>query len=306
MRVTNALVTRDTIARLQENQRRVAEAQERVSSGKRITKMSDDPTGASAVMQASGSLRAIDQYRRNVQSVGSRLAAEEAALDQVTQLMTRAREIGVGQATATSNAQSRLAAAAEVKQLLQQAIQIANTKFGDDYLFGGASSATSAPFDAGQTGQAPRFVSLAGAPATPRLPQGVRSVEVGAGQTMAGVHDGDTAFVQTGVLDGLADLQAALEADDTDAIGAAMNRLDLGFTDVQTLIGDVGARQNNVDLIASGFDALQLTLEERKGDLSEVEMEQAITEMLNRQTAYQAAMLASSKVIGMSLTDYLR
>jgi flagellin-like hook-associated protein FlgL len=35
-------------------------------------------------------------------------------------------------------------------------------------------------------------------------------------------------------------------------------------------------------------------------------MEQAITEMMQRQMAYQAAMLASSKVMGLSLADYIR
>ena len=35
-------------------------------------------------------------------------------------------------------------------------------------------------------------------------------------------------------------------------------------------------------------------------------MEKAITEMVARQTAYQAAMLASSRVMGLSLTEYLR
>jgi len=37
-----------------------------------------------------------------------------------------------------------------------------------------------------------------------------------------------------------------------------------------------------------------------------VDMEEAITEMVARQTAYQAAMQASSRVMGLSLTDYLR
>ena len=94
MRVTNSLITHDTIARLQQNQKRVAEAQERVTTGLRVRKMSDDPSDASSLLQTLGSLRALAQYRRNVQALGSRLDAEEGSLDQVTQRQFGDLEVG--------------------------------------------------------------------------------------------------------------------------------------------------------------------------------------------------------------------
>jgi flagellar hook-associated protein 3 FlgL len=306
MRVTNSLITRDTIARLQQNQKRVAEAQERVTSGLRIRKMSDDPSDASSLLQTSGSLRALAQYRRNVDALGSRLDAEEGSLDQMTQILTRAKELAVGQAGDTANTATRAAAAMEVQQLLEQTVSIANGKFDEEYLFGGQNSAALPPFDAKQTAQTPRFVSLRGSPAAPLLPRGQRPIEIAAGQTMPGVHDGDGVFVQTGVLQSLYDLQQALATDSPAGITAAQSGLDSAITGVQALVGDVGARQNRVETLTAGFDALQLNLEDRKADLREVDIETAITEMLNRQTAYQAAMMAASKVMGMSLTDYLR
>jgi flagellar hook-associated protein 3 FlgL len=306
MRVTNSLITRDTIARLQQNQKRLAEAQERVTSGQRVKKMSDDPSDASSLLQTSGSLRALAQYRRNVDALGSRLDAEEGALDQVTQLLTRAKEIAVGQSGSTATTATRAAAALEVQQLLHQTVSIANQRYDEEFLFGGQNSAASAPFDATQTAQAPLYVSLRGSPAVPVLPRGQRPIEIAAGQTLPGVHDGDSVFVQTGVLQSLHDLQTALAADSTTGIASAQNGLDGAITGVQAMVGDIGARQNRVETLTAGLDALQLNLEERKSDLREVDIETAITEMLNRQTAYQAAMMAASKVMGMSLTDYLR
>ena len=149
-----------------------------------------------------------------------------------------------------------------------------------------------------------RFVSLvAGAPVAP---EGVRIVEAGPGQIVAGPHDGNRVFVDSKVLDVLHDLAAALDANDEPALTSAMVALDASFTDVQTLVGEVGARQNQVDTIRTQLDALEQNLDVYRSGLSEVDMEQAITEMVGRQTAYQAAMLASSKVLGLSLTDYLR
>jgi flagellin-like hook-associated protein FlgL len=37
-----------------------------------------------------------------------------------------------------------------------------------------------------------------------------------------------------------------------------------------------------------------------------VDQEKAITDLVTRQTAYQSAMLATSRVLGMTLTDYLK
>ena len=306
MRVTNHLITRDTIARLQRSQAHMAEAQERVTSGLRIRKMSDDPSGASSVVQTSASLRALTQYRRNVESIGARLDAEDGSLDTVTVILTRAKELAVQESGGGSTAATRTAAAAEVKQLLEQAIAVGNQTFDEEYLFGGANAAALTPFDRTQTGQAPLYVSLRGAPAAPAVPTGSRPVEIAGGQTMTGAHDGKTVFIDTGVFQSLHDLHAALVADDSNAIDAAATALDDAFTGVQALVGDVGARQNRVETLLSGFDTLQLNLEERRADLREVDMEAAITEMLNRKTAYEAAMMAASKVMGMSLMDYLR
>jgi flagellar hook-associated protein 3 FlgL len=257
-------------------------------------------------MQMNGSLRAIEQYRRNVEGVGLRLDAEETSLDHLTQLMTRAKEIAVGQSGGNANAATRDAAAAEVLQLLEQAVQVGNTTFGDSYLFGGASRTTEAPFDASQTALAPRFVRVVPPAVAPVAPQGTTSVEVGPGQTLRGTHDGDTVFLQTGILQALSDLHTALDTDSSAGIDAAATAIDTSFDGLQAIVGDIGARQNQIDLVVAGFDALAMNLQERRSELSEVEVEEAITEMLNRQTAYQAAMLASSKVMGMSLADYLR
>ncbi|MGZ8378630.1 MAG: flagellin N-terminal helical domain-containing protein [Gemmatirosa sp.] len=311
MRVTNSLVTRSLTNRLLDNQRLLAEAQERVATGKRVGKMSDDPTAGSAIMQASGQLRALEQYQRNVGTIGARIDAEESALDQVTQLLTRAKELAVGQYGATANADSRTAAAQEVKQLFLQVVAIGNQKFGDDHLFGGANDNGVPPFDASQTLVDPPFVALdplvvAPDPPATRPPTGRLEVEVGTGQRMLGPHDGTEVFVDTGVLEGLHALQVALETNDPGGIATAMGTMDGAFRDVQSLIGEVGARQNQVDIVRNGLDALTETFTAQKSDLSEVDMERAITEMLSRQTAYQAAMLASSKVMGMSLTDYIR
>jgi flagellar hook-associated protein 3 FlgL len=311
MRVTNSMVTRGITARLLESQRLLAEAQERVATGKKAQRMSDDPTSGSAAMQVGGRLRALEQFERNVSAVGGRLDAEESALDQVTQLLTRAKELAVGQYGDTANAQTRRFTGAEVRQLFLQATAIANQKYGDDYLFGGTNQTATLPFDPAQTAVTPRFVALDPAvvppdPPAARLPVGRLEVEIGEGQRIAGPHDGSAVFVDTGVLGALHDLAVALETDARAGIATAMTAIDAAFDDTQTLVGEVGARQNQIGLVRASLAALEESYTTRKSDLTEVDFERAVTEMMSRKTAYEAAMLASSRVMGLSLTDYLR
>jgi flagellar hook-associated protein 3 FlgL len=314
MRVSNALVTRSITSRLQEAQRALLDAQQRATTGKRVQVVSDDPTSGSTIMQVSGALRGLEQYARNVGAVKTRLDAEDSALGQVTELLTRARELGVAANTSTIDAAGRRAVGIEVRQLLQQALAVGNTKVADEYLFGG-HVADRPPFDTTRAAQVPPFAALdaGGAPAA----RGERFVEVAAGQTMRGAHDGATLFVDTGLLAGLQAMADALDpagatpprampADQRADLNAALATLEGAFTAVQGYTGEIGARQNQVDTFASGLEALKAAYTTQRSDLAEVDMEQAITEMMQRQMAYQAAMLASSKIMGLSLADYIR
>jgi flagellin-like hook-associated protein FlgL len=75
--------------------RHMLESQETAATGKRIRAASDDPVGASALMQADGLLRALEPYKRNIGNATSRVNAEEGALDSPTQLLEWAKELGV-------------------------------------------------------------------------------------------------------------------------------------------------------------------------------------------------------------------
>ncbi|HEY0777248.1 MAG TPA: flagellin [Gemmatirosa sp.] len=317
MRVTSAGQTQAIIARLLDSSSKLADAQDQVTSGLKVSKMSDDPTSASLIVRDSATLRGIDQYSRNATSAGTALDAEDSVTQQLTDLLNRAKELGVGANSATTTASERAASAAEVQQLLSQAVSLGNTKVGNTYLFGGTSNDGREPFDQSQ----PNFVptdpaTTPGGAAVPRYPVGQLSIDVGAGgQTVTGAHDGTTIFFGTtngapdstkGVLPALQQLQKALTDPDPSKIGGAITSLDTAFDTLQVHVGELGARQNQVDAVKTGLTALQSTVTQQKSDLSDVDTAQAYTEMVARQTAYQTAMLASSKVMGLSLTDYLR
>jgi flagellar hook-associated protein 3 FlgL len=273
----------------------MAAAQQRVTTGIKVERASDDPVAASSIMGAQSSLRSIEQYRRNIDSARTYTMAEEAALEQLTQVLDRARELATTASSATADVGARAAALTEVEQLYQHAIQIANTQVGNRYIFGGVT-ADVAPFDS--TGAATPGTDPAGAT------QPV--VQIGRQLTLRTNHSAGEVFTNTGALQALDDLRTALTAGDPDAIGAAGEALRSGAQSVQNLVGEIGAWSNQLDVTAANLSALDINLRTFKSDLQEIDLEEAMLDLISRQTAYQAAMMATSRVMGMTLADYLR
>lgn len=296
MRITNSIIQQSSLNNIQGNLKKIHEAQERVSSGKRLLRASDDPVGAAESMRARGSLRALDQYRRGVQTATSRATTEEQALDHVSGLLVRARELATMFGSDTSST-SRQLGRVEVQELLREAVAAANTRSDSGYLFGGMDGATQ-PYDIDDTGPDLDFTSTS--------PTGQNYVDISEHQRVITNHNGTEVFEDTGVLAALRDLAIALNNDDTEEIKAVMTDLDDAFEATQSLLGEVGARTNHLQVTSANLDALEVNLLTLKSDIEEVDIEKSITELVGRQTSFQAALLATSQVMNLTLANYLR
>lgn len=300
MRITNNSLQRDALARMQQSMQEFARAQRRAVSGLRLERASDDPGMVGTAMQTRGELRALTQYRANVKSASSRITAEESVLDQITTVLTRAKELAVAQGGDSATAETRQTAVAEIDELIKHVVQLGNTQIAGDYLFGGADPKAAPIVEDLPENPGQYLVRPADDPAV--------QVEVGAGQYVQPVQEAESVFGASGanVLKALTDLRDALAGNDGAAVRAAMPQLDTSFQAVQTRVAETGARANYLHVTLSNLDALDGNLQTFKSDLEELDFETAVTELVSKQTAYQAAMMATSRVIGMTLTDYLR
>jgi flagellar hook-associated protein 3 FlgL len=292
MRITNSIVQRTALEGLQRNLSKIVDSQTTASTGLRVRAMSDDPNAASEILRADGSLRAIEQFKRNIASADGRLSAEENVLDQVTTTLERANELATAQGSSTADASTRLVAKSEVDQLLEFVRGLGNMQHEGDYLFGGVKSDV-APFSATP-------------PSSATPPVGTRQAEISSGLMVKQNHNGDEVFLKTGVFAALEKLSTALGANDQAGIAATLSDLDQSHSQVQQLVGEVGARSAQLQITGSNLDALNGQLQIRKSGLQEADLDETFTELARRQTAYQSAMLATSRIMSMSLTDYLR
>jgi len=141
MRITENMRYGSLIASLGRAQGNYSTLMERMASQKKINRPSDDPVGATRVLDFRGVRDAIAQYGRNIENADAWLQLSETKLENISDLIGQAREAGIND----QSAQTRQVLAQNVGSLLEEILSLANSKFGDRWLFAG-SRTDRAPF----------------------------------------------------------------------------------------------------------------------------------------------------------------
>jgi flagellar hook-associated protein 3 FlgL len=147
MRVTDKMGFNQVISNLQKNRGEMSDLQNQAAIQKRITKPSDDPTGATRVLGYRTEEKSSQQFIKNISIAKSFLEFTDVSLGEVSDVLMRLKELAIQQSSdASSSAETRRTVAEEVAQTHAQMIQMANRKLGDRYVFGGFQT-TTPPFD---------------------------------------------------------------------------------------------------------------------------------------------------------------
>src|SRR5262245_56400554 len=93
MRITEGMTNRTVLQDIGETKARLTQINREISSGKRITRPSDDPFGTGRTLQLSGELEGFTQYKSNVDDGVGWVSATETALTRITDTVQRAREL---------------------------------------------------------------------------------------------------------------------------------------------------------------------------------------------------------------------
>lgn len=298
MRVTNSMITRGLLANLNRHMTRMEELHLQLSSGKRLRVPSDDPAGTSIGMRLHTTLTQVRQHRANLDAGLSWLQATDAALQEATDTLNRAKELAVYGATDTLPQESRDALAAEVDQLFQHMIDIANTRHGGLYIFSGNQTLT-APYTLGPFQPGP--------PAAPPYAgdDGQRLYEFSDGVTVPVNVPGNEVFDP--ILEALVELRTALEAGDGRTVGGeVLEKLDAAMDGLLRARANVGARMNRLEMAQARMDDLELNLEQILSNTEDVDIARVIIDLKVSENAYRAALAAGARIIQPSLMDFLR
>jgi flagellar hook-associated protein 3 FlgL len=290
------MTARLVLSDIQSVAERLARTQERMSSGKQLTRPSDDPFATSRALMYREELSANVQYQRNAEDASSWQSVTDTALGQIGDLVLRARELVVRGANDTLDATGRAAIASELDQITEAMKGIGNTQYAGRYVFSGSATQTQ-PY---ATGGGDAYAGN-GDVLEREIGRGVRIPVNVTGDTVLG--DGTTGLIGA-MRSAAANLRAggdmdALRTTDLQAISAAQDA-------ISTTRAAVGARANRLDAAADRLAQMEGAASKLLSDTEDADFAETLINYSMQSSAYQAALKAGANLIQPSLMDFLR
>jgi len=287
--------------------------QNQVSTGLSVQAPSDNPGAMEDTLNDLSQQAAQTQYSANITTLQTRATSVSNVMQSLQTLTSRAGEIATLAGSPTASPADLTNYAGEVQQLIQQAAQLMNTKdpASGQHLFGGTAS-TQAPY---------KTVTDASGNITGVTYQGnssVNQVPIAPGTTVSVDVPGENTGT-TGARGLITDSTSG--ADLFNHLFALQNDLTSGNTSAITNTDSVNLQKDENNQLyqisnngtvqthlnnAATFAANQSSsLTQMISNSSSADMVQTMVQLTQAQTAYQAALQSSAKIMQMSILNYL-
>jgi flagellar hook-associated protein 3 FlgL len=296
MRVADQQIYGTLLGNLQRSRQQILQAQQQISSQKKVTEPSDDPAVFGQIVLDKASLAQTEQWIRNIRFGTARVQAADNALGQAQNLITRVRELTIQARSDTTSAQGRVVIAQEVRELHRQLMQLANTEVEGRAIFAGTDTDVTP------------FVIASGDTVTYQGNSEGQAIAVGRNQTVQVAIPGDEIFTgaTTNVFNTLRDLLASLEGNNPAGIETAIANLDLATKQFSDAQGRVGALANRLEMTETALDAATTTIREALSNNEDADLAAAAAQLSLHQVAVEASAHAFRQIFETTLLKFLR
>ena len=137
MRITTPMLSSNYLRNVSKNMNYLQTLQNQLSTGKKISKPSDDPFAASRIVQMYADVSDNKQYNNNITDVTNFLDVTDTSIQQVSNLYSRVRELLVSAGNAAYGSDQLKSIQDEMKVKVDQLAQLLNTSFDGKFVFGG-------------------------------------------------------------------------------------------------------------------------------------------------------------------------
>ncbi|MFC7393841.1 flagellar hook-associated protein FlgL [Scopulibacillus cellulosilyticus] len=311
MRVTQGMMSQNILRQLGKSYEKIAQYQQQLASGKKITRPSQDPVVAVMGISYRGDVNHVEQFKRNLSEAHKWLDTSDGNLDQVNQVLQRVRELTVEASNDTYNAEQRKAVNDEIDQLKQQLTTIGNQQVGGKYIFNGQRT-DQKPLNLNEKGEAvgdpPTYISkvdvtFKGAdPSTNHF-----SVEVNDGINVDINVDPNSVFNQ-GLFDDLDALQKKLldPSSSSQDISSFLGKIDQHLDEVGSARSELGAKMNRIDMLDNRLDQQQEIAEKVMSNNEDADFEKVIINLTQQESVYRAALSVGGQIMQPSLVDFIK
>lgn len=297
-RVTDAASSARLTRQITTARQRVAVSQEHLASGKRLNRPSDDPVGADTVIRLRTTQAQLERFTNNAAGSKEKLQLGDDVLNQYQEVLDRAQALLTRAASDPTVVEAREPMAIELDGITTRLQQLANTKSGDYFVFGGTRIAAP-PFDSN---------GVLNTTATAEV-----SVQVDPEGTLVATGVTAESFLTdaTGsILDALKAASAAIRGTgnataDRTTLNGTLDRLQ-NFASLSNIARTkIGERLNHLEEVTERLSQANLSVEQTAQRIETIDIAEAAVNLTATNTALDAILQASSKFGRRSLLDFL-
>lgn len=242
------------------NDRSLSKAMQQLSTGRRINSAADDAAGLAISDRMTSQIRGLNQAVRNANDAVSMIQTTEGALNEVTNMLQRMRELAVQSANATNTSTDRGYLEVESAQLQAEIARVANNTQWNG-------------MDITNTAAASALYSAA--------------FQVGANSGQVIVLSFQAILSMAGVKTAVA--SATLTIGTVTAANSAITELDLGIAAIDTYRAELGAKINRLTHAADNLANISTNAQASRSRILDTDYAQATTELARTQIIQQAA-----------------
>lgn len=308
---------------------KIEDLQIKGSTLKRVSKPSDDPVGNVELLALRSQNIDATQYLRNLNFAQTQLSYTENVMEEMTDLLSKAKELAIGQASSIYSPEIRQNISKEIHQIRQQVLSLANKRMGNRYIFSGQKVLTR-PFDQhgvykGDTNKInieinkdvyvpiningkDLFFSTAKRPIEksdvdlPEVEEKINPLI----EVMRSPASTEPEAVPIGIFDELRALENAMLTDNPQVIQGLLERIDESVERVIKYRTEIGALTNTISNAETNIEKTKLLNEAHKSKIEDADVAELFTDLQKEQNILKATYKASSNLMNTGLMDFLR
>lgn len=294
MRVTSLMLSRGVLDDVSRASQQLARTQQKLSSGKQLTRPSDDPPAVGRALQLRAEMEGAQQLQRNVAEGQGWTDVTDSALETINDSLQRVRELVIQGGTDVAAGVPRAAIAEEVRGLIDSIKTAANAQYGGRFIFSGTRTNVQ-PYQMGADD------SYDG-------DEEQLKVQIGPGVTLDISTNGLSAIGDDtgGLLATLRGVVDHLENDDGAGLSADAGLLDDQLDTLNAVRAKVGATYNRLEVANGRLGEYEATTLKLLSDTEDADFAKTMIDYSIQQSALQAGLKAGASIVQTSLLDFLR
>ena len=246
---------------------------EKISTGTRIPKFSDDSVDSASVVRMTNKISALEQANRNVKNSQDLLITADTGVAQVRSIVERLKEIGIESASDVITQEERTILSAEYDQLLEEVdFVISTTKYNGIELLDGTFLNKTVAIGINDDPDQQVQISLGDASADILG----RTIQVAGTDTLFSIADSSVSDTSNSA-DSVETLDAALEQliEYQSRIGASIRRFDFTITNLEGMILQTENNKNSLTALDEAREITNMTVNQIKQQTALAMMAQA-------------------------------